>query len=125
MRDHEDGDCFPVAANLFLNDYDRPQAWLVHGQPLGQAGNAAGLRHWHAWVEHEQTLDFPLPDGSFCTVTLIQVDDRANGRTVKLPQSAYYSIGRIETVRRYDHPKVIRLLLETGHYGPWEEEGTS
>lgn len=106
-----DGDCYVVAAHFMVDlpDAERSRYRLCHGTPLGR-GPINGLRFGHAWVERT--------DGDHVTVI-----DRSNGSDLELPQSLYYAIGAIdpEEVKRYTAHEAILFMLETEHYGPWEE----
>jgi hypothetical protein len=56
----------------------------------------------HAWIEYRNTmLDLVLD--------------------LSLPAVAYYRIFRIdpESVKRYTYREAGKLMLKTGHYGPW------
>jgi hypothetical protein len=99
-----EGDCFVVAANLMLDD---ARLTLVHGQPTGTGGEAAGLVYWHAWCEL---------DG--------MVIDRSNGNDVTLPAVLYYAVGNIDpdACRYYSAYEALAEMHDYGHYGPWDDE---
>lgn len=120
------GDCFEVAgkaivANRLDGKPDDDTLKLVHGLVLCtlEGGTAkVGERHWHAWIEQE----LRHPDWPEDAVAVICVD-RSNGHDVQLPQSFYYATGHIdpEQVHRYTAQEAAVQMIETGHYGPWEE----
>lgn len=98
------GDCFSAAANLAI--IKMPFAQIVHGIVTG-TGPLEGVRFAHAWVEH---------DG--------YVFDHSNGRELCLPQTMYYKVGQIteDGVNRYKPIQAQRMMLSSGHYGPWAEK---
>ena len=97
------GRCFEAAIHALRQN---PRGVLVHGTPLGHAGEVAGIRYAHAWVE--------LGD-------LLVVDLTMNGRPT-MPRALYYCAASLieEHVRRYTADEAVRLLRATGHYGPWD-----
>lgn len=107
------GDCFIVAARMVIDD---PSLTLVHGIPLGTAGETEGRRYWHAWVEQVERLEHP---GLAAPMVIERVIDQSNGGYVIMPVGAYYNIGRIEQTWRYTATEALALMDETGHYGPW------
>lgn len=104
----EVGDCFSVAADIVM-EYQGPggeDLVLVHGTVIGQ-GKIAGIPHEHAWVE--------VPS---CGLVL----DQSNGLNVCVSRVRYYEIGQITNVRRYSKHEAEQMMLDNGHYGPWEEQ---
>lgn len=103
------GDCFVVAAETVLKlsnrGRDNETYRLVHGLAFGKGGSAKGLRYCHAWVEvnDEFVLDF------------------SNGNNVAMLKSEYYTLGQIETVKKYTPKEMMQLLYDTENYGPWDE----
>jgi hypothetical protein len=80
---------------------------LVHGEVTGQ-GPIAGIRYGHAWAEIGDAVIDPI-----------------NGRIVCARKHAYYAIGKITgSVARYSPTDARRMMLDTLHYGPWEEAAT-
>ncbi len=94
------GNCYKVAVNLVVEDYDLT---LAHGTVIGQ-GALKGVPFEHAWVETLEGM----------------VIDKSNGLDVYMPAAVYYGIGRISNVRRYKQFEAIYFMTELGHYGPWE-----
>jgi hypothetical protein len=145
-----DGDCYEAANKLATRlwakaktDEERKRIKLVHGIPLGQGGDAKGLRYGHAWVEVEDEIpDYDevidglpeeqaeqmrqqaemmkrvMQDPDYRT----RVMDHSNGREIELPRAAYYGIGNIDKkhTRYYSFEDMLKMIEETGHYGPWE-----
>jgi len=116
MEKNGGGDCYSAAVNsmMSLTDGGRQKATnkcrLVHGWPTGQ-GDIEGIKHGHAWVEIDTSVD-------------IIVIDNSNGKSVVMPKDIYYSIGHIDDdeVVRYTFEEMAKLLLESEHYGPWVEK---
>lgn len=108
------GDCFPAALTCArtLVEEGADRVLLCHGRPLGQGGNALGLRYWHAWVEVKAHGEWVVVDIS-------------NSKRASLPRPRYYALGSIpapgERVRRYSLRDAAALMAAEGHYGPWPE----
>jgi len=120
------GDCFVVAANTVasygtsgighcqgsrllsttLSHLDIPPEELVLVHAL-VTRSTDGRCHGHAWVEW---LGKEL------------VFDYSNGTQHVVPRSLYYKIGEIGKTYRYTQREARRLMVDTGHYGPWAEE---
>lgn len=123
LMEEAKGDCFTTALALVYGGDDlcrrlgistTRHLYLCHGIPYGQAGNAAGLRYWHAWIE---IGDPAAPEGV--------VVDWSNGKIGDTPfkRTAYYRIGQIDPamVLRYTRRDARRFAIRTDHAGPWEE----
>ncbi len=102
------GRCYELAAEAILgaakNDswLRRIGGWvLVHGVVTGTGNGLKGKQFGHAWLENE---------------TLVY--DAADGRLYE--REGYYQAGKIKEVFKYSRDETLRLLLETEHYGPWE-----
>jgi hypothetical protein len=96
------GDCFEAAAKLLL-EVGSDALKLVHGEVTGQ-GPIEGLRYGHAWVE---AGDWVL--------------DHSNGKELCVPREVYYRVGEIADNRHeYDLKTARHLMMETGHFGPWD-----
>lgn len=106
-----DGDCYMVAAKMVALENVYPHYLVCHGEATGR-NQIAGVRFGHAWIEG----DIPEMGGAV-------VFDFSNGLNVIVPRDAYYVMGEIDptTVRKYTAQEAIALMLETGHFGPWEE----
>ena len=94
------GDCYVVAARLALER----GLTLVHGEVAG-AGPLEGRRHSHAWVEVED-----------------RVIDYSNGLSFEGPREFYYALGGVRAPVRYSAEEASRLMVASGHYGPWHED---
>jgi len=96
------GKCFEQAIRLLT--YEKPDAILVHGQPLGTGGDVAGERYWHAWLEEGDVVWHPTPDG------FQQVD-----------KARYYKRGQIAPAecRYYTFLEAATKGVQHEHYGPW------
>jgi hypothetical protein len=104
-----DGDCFESAietAERFENHY--PDIKIVHGEPVGTAGEALGIRYPHAWTEMD------INGASF-------VMDCSNGNNVLVSRDLYYAVGTIveSDVMRYTLNEARAMMLKHKHYGPW------
>jgi hypothetical protein len=102
------GNCYEAAAKLLTVHCGCPGVELVHGTVTGQ-GPIAGVRYGHAWVEVGDV-----------------VLDPSNGQFVVAGKLDYYAVGEItEPVARYAFREAALCMLETGHYGPWDERPSS
>lgn len=101
------GDCYVVAGRAILD------ASLLGGLPValvhGTVESPTVPRHGHAWVEIEIT-----PGAWF-------VQDRSNGHDWFGPRGAYYALGRVENVKRYEQQAAVEHLARHQHFGPWED----
>ncbi|PNX48689.1 MAG: hypothetical protein BV459_01825 [Thermoplasmata archaeon M11B2D] len=102
------GDCYEVHAKYLLRNPNSGIV-LVHGVVTGSGGDVFGIEYCHCWLESE--------DGEF-------VVDLSNNRTIELPAVVYYAIGHIDKskILRYSATDAEALMVEHGHYGPWELE---
>lgn len=109
--DKADGDCYVVAAKLVAMESVFPTYLVCHGEATGR-GKIAGRRFGHAWIEGEL--------GEMGQV----VFDFSNGGNHIVPRDVYYAMGEIDpvTVRKYTDKEALKLMLRTGHFGPWTDE---
>jgi hypothetical protein len=100
------GDCYQAAIRC-AEDLRGSAAdvEVVHADVMGQ-GPIDGVVHGHAWVELDRKVVF----------------DRSNGRRLIAHAEQYHAAGQAENVRRYTLEEARRLMVETGHFGPWEKE---
>ena len=114
------GDCYEVHARYIIDAHlDRiPDApadlILCHGQIWSQ------LREdWinHCWLECTQGL--PVPPGALPR-EVGAVMDISQGQKTFLPKVLWYNYASPRNVKRYTAERAARLMLETGHFGPWE-----
>lgn len=98
----DEGDCFEVA---YATAQQIPGSEIVHGIPLGQAGNAEGRRYWHAWVELNGL-----------------VFDFSNGLQVIMRSERYYRIGDVKLMWRFKEDEYEYQALNFEHYGPWVDD---
>jgi len=105
----EGGDCYETAGRYLLEDMGKGDSdlRLVHGLVNGQ-GSLQGKIFGHAWVENGDN-----------------VIDNSNGRSIQMPKSAYYAIGRIKTedTYTYDRQQAMEQMLRNEHWGPWDMTG--
>ena len=119
------GDCYEASFNWIYDNCLSFAAtrkgdsgiYLVHGEVRGSPGSPIeGIRYGHAWIE----------DGE-------QVHDVANGKSVTLPKMVYYGLGGVypdrppfkPNLHHYTPEEARRMILQFGHYGPWELETES
>lgn len=105
------GDCYTAACQHMLALHAQglsDEFILVHGEVIGQ-GPLDGIRHGHAWLVHVESD---------------MVVDTSNGRRIELPAEVYERIGRHDETGRnrheYTHAQMIKKMLASGHYGPWD-----
>lgn len=96
------GDCFVQAVENAMAD---SSLLVCHGIVHGQ-GALEGIVFPHAWNEDNGI-----------------VIDTSNGHDIVMPVDAYYAIGRIDPadVRKYDNGQMMREVVRTGTYGPWDD----
>lgn len=102
-------DCHTIVTSL---NSDCIVARIVHGYPTVAIGKNKGARYGHAWVE------FAIGNTCWCVDHLFL--------DTPIPKAAFYAIGEIQEkqLSRYTFRESVRLLLERGHYGPWNEVPT-
>jgi hypothetical protein len=95
------GNCYENAATLILSARS-DELVLVHGRPVLQ--REPFCRYGHAWLE-------------VCDLYCI---DGVTGAAI--PKPLYYALGKIRELEcyRYTTAQTNRMLVEYGHYGPWE-----
>lgn len=81
---------------------------IVHGIVTGSSGPVEGRRYGHAWIEMNNTIVF----------------DFSNGNEAVLMKEAYYAAGEIEEeeTRVYSLDEARRECVESGIYGPWDDD---
>lgn len=105
------GNCYLAALQVFEAMQGEKVA-LAHGAPIGQRGPALGLRYGHAWVEW-----------NVCGVWAVV--DFSSDKASVLDRRDYYRLGQVEGVavaRYFDRVKVLALLREHDHLGPWHPD---
>jgi len=100
-----EGDCYEVHANLMI-ELKNDEYTLCHGNAIGQ-GPISGIEHGHCWIEYRDL-----------------VLDISNGKAVTYLKSDYYLKGHInpEKVKRYTWKEMAHHMIETEHYGPWDDD---
>lgn len=101
----ERGECF---ANAFYFAEANPAWDVVHGIPLGR-GPIDGVRFAHAWNEITH---------NGCRWVYDAWTD------VLMPAQLYYLIGAIHYQIFYTFKEAVRLVVDTGHAGPWDDRVT-
>ena len=107
------GNCFEANARHFLNS-SRNDWRLCHGIVMNQID---GLPMSHCWIEYQQVKYLGKHK-----VEIQWVIDMSNGQKHNIPLGQYYHLGRInpDEVAKYDFDQFGKMILEHGHYGPWE-----
>ena len=116
-----DGDCFEVAGRIAANGLRTDEHRTLTNFTVCHAlvMHPEGFRHWHAWIEVTETVNFP----QIGPVPMVIAIDKSNGNDTALPVALTYKIAQVEhdDVRRYTADEACALMLRTGHFGPWEE----
>jgi len=101
------GDCYYIAGKFMMDLGKNDDHLLVHSMVDGR-GPLEGIRFGHAWIEYED-----------------MVIDKSNGKYREIPTDLYYTLGNVrkEDTKYYTHDEMIKWLLETEHWGPWEMSG--
>lgn len=114
------GDCYEVHAH-YLIDADRgrvpdapPDLRLCHGQVWNSD-------RWidHAWLEYTQEIPAPPGWTGPAPRSIDAVMDISQGQRLTAPRALWYVSSRARNVRRYTAVEAARLMLTSGHYGPW------
>jgi len=104
------GDCYEVSGKMLMNYYTKntSDGWkLVHGTVVGQ-GKIEGVKYGHSWLEKGDL-----------------VFDYSNGRSVVIRKEEYYKLGQVTNTHKYTAEQMNKKLVETGNWGPWENEVVS
>ena len=93
----------------FVSDGKKPV--LVHGIVTGEKGTSVeDVQYTHAWVE----VDNQVYDNTYFEET---------GYNKPISKKDYYKQGQIDfTVKYKTVEEVGKLVLSTGHCGPWDKE---
>lgn len=95
------GDCYEVHWHAFI---DGTPGLLCHGT----VWHPKVGWHGHCWIELNEDV----------------VIDISNGRRVVMRREAYYAIGKIKDVSRYDLEQVRALSLKEHTLGPWKNKAS-
>jgi hypothetical protein len=117
------GDCFVVAGEAVVTHGAAGEVVrLIHARVTG-TGPTEGVVHWHAWVEVTARHRLPTWDGHTVEVMLTLAVDRSNGHDVAMPAELYRKLARIDgEVLEYDPSDAMMWMLQSGTYGPWEND---
>jgi len=98
------GFCFDSCARwlVFEQGRDYPQAKLVHGTVMGR-GPLADKRFTHAWVEIDDWIYDVSQD------LLVEKDH-------------YFQLSEGEGYVTYTSDEVMKKIIETEHWGPWDDD---
>jgi hypothetical protein len=93
------GKCFQLAGRYI---FDHPDVILIHGTINGShLCNVPDFDNPHAWIEGgDEVYDLVLDQ--------------------RLPKDVYYQIMHAKIKKRYTQNEMNKLVLRTGHWGPWE-----
>jgi hypothetical protein len=107
IKKRKKGYCYKSAADAIVDmvifQHTDPKALrLVHGRPTLTV--APYCQYGHAWIEINEAL----------------VIDTATGAW--LPRAIYYDVGKIDSAEcfYYTFEEAKEMLLNFGHYGPWQ-----
>ena len=81
---------------------------LVHCIVTGTGGEVEGVDFSHAFVISD--------NGNFA----IDVTHDLNEPKI-VPLELYRRVGNVREERHYDYDEAMKMALETGHYGAWDE----
>ena len=101
------GDCYSACAKFIIDKFllergDVGDLVLVHGRPT--LTRPPHVKYGHAWIEMMGAVAYDVE------------------RDVAVPIALFYAAGEIdpEECFYYTAEDVRKMLLEYGHYGPWE-----
>lgn len=109
------GDCYQTVGHfaMYLKWFpELTDNWrVVHGIVCGDGGQAKDIEFGHAWMELDEDFETRL------------VHDYSNDREIIMLASDYYSRGRIipDKMKRYTIKEILTLMVDTGHFGPWDD----
>ena len=93
------GQCYNLAGRYI---HDHPKALLVHGTFNGIRFNGIDFNNPHAWIEEDGEVYDPVMDCQF-------------------PLQDYYNLFQAVANKKYTHQEACEKMLETEHFGPWNE----
>lgn len=117
------GDCYEAAVHFMMDNLSYKYR-LCHGLVTGK-GPMLGKRFGHAWVESSDDPPSDIPDLYKDKFDWTVCIDKSNGLDIELPRDVYYAFGGIyhEEVKRYTREEMLKWMLKTNNYGPWESDG--
>ena len=107
------GNCYEEAAKYFLYGCKADDKALVHAVVTGQ-GPVEGIRYGHAFVTY-----------TGINGEKVVYIENLGGQVTEMNYEKYKKIGEIndeEIVVYPDMSSVLRKLLETEHWGPWDQK---
>ena len=122
------GHCFENTGRYMMN-HNEPDLVLVHGYMMGQ-GPIEGVRFAHSWLERKNSeaiggdlSRLAKKDQDILGRTAIDMTtDERVADPVEMPAVLYRSVGQAEVQHEYTHEEVLKKMVETGHFGPWDME---
>lgn len=115
------GDCYEIHARYIIDaDHGRvealPDLVLCHGQIWSEPRES-----WidHCWLEFTQEIPAPPGWTGKTPRGIDAVMDISQGQHTIAPKVLWYVAARAQNVRRYTAIEAARLMLKTGHFGPW------
>jgi len=102
MERPSEGTCFESAGRWLLKEPHLKEARLAHGLVNG-TGRASGQSFAHAWIEIGDVV--------------IDTESGWIGR-----REEYYGLGEVREVRLYELDEMVKKVLKSRHWGPWEDE---
>jgi len=103
VEEQKPGDCYEVHAKAIIDGL--LPGMLCHGTVWHQETGW----HGHCWIEvnDDVVLDF------------------SNGHQVIVRRDAYYELGKVKNVKRYNPEQARELMEKEGTYGEWETVGSA
>ena len=104
------GDCYGNAVRFVMDDAplsSESKYRIVHGIPMLGGVKEGGERYGHAWIEYDED-------------DMVMVYDPYND--MAMPKAVYYKLGGIDYSVIYSWAEAREMLIEEGHYGPWDEK---
>lgn len=131
------GDCFPtawrVAEELEARISTDPNistvvsnVKVVHGFVAGR-GKLDGIRHWHAWVEYDETGKIPTFEGEGTElritgsqdITLRMAVDKSNGHDLTTFADVYRGVAQVSKIQEYTLTELKAEMTRHGFFGPF------
>lgn len=111
------GRCYQAANSEAMDRYCRNDTTrIVHGTVAGRK-ELKGRRIQHAWIE----FDAEIEGGRQGMTLRFAFDPTAGRRGVLIPAITYHRFGRVRVSREYTCEEATRLMVGTGHHGPWRK----
>jgi len=94
------GKCYELSGRYMMNQADENDV-LVHGTITAQFGDIRGKVNNHAWVDKGGEIWEPVGNKIWS-------------------KEVYNVIFGPKEIRRYSRDEALKIMLKTGHFGPWD-----